>query len=136
MSGPVVPGRDSAHELKAPQIFPLKVAVFLQGFDKPNVFTVSQGGRIEAEIDVSSTDMGHVGFAQQQPGNGAADDRKLAFEATEDLADLDEYGLDRCCRPVIVVTGGLGFPHNHGKHFAAIWSAASRSRSLPFHRSR
>ena len=44
--GPVVPGRDSAHELKAPQIFPLKVAVFLQGFDKPNVFTVSQGGRI------------------------------------------------------------------------------------------
>ena len=28
------------------------------------------------------------------------------------------------------------FPHNHGKRFAAIWSAASRSRSLPFHRSR
>ena len=40
------------------------------------------------------------------------------------------------CRPVIVVAGGLGLPHNHGKHFAAKWSAASRSRSLPFHRSR
>ena len=32
---------------------------------------------------------GHVGLAQQQPGNGTADNRELAFEAAEDLADLD-----------------------------------------------
>ena len=134
--GPVVPSGDDAHELKAPQIVPLMVVVFLEGFDKLNVFAVAQCGRIEAEVDVSGADMEHVGVAQQQPGNGAADDRKFAFEATEDLADLDEYGLNRCCCPVIVVTGGLGFPYNHEKHFAAICSAASRSRSLPFHRSR
>ena len=34
--------------------------------------------------------------------------------------DLDQHRLDRRCRPVIVVTGGLSFSHNHGKHFEAI----------------
>ena len=136
MSGPSSPAGYGAHELEAPQIFPLKVAVFLESFDEPGVFAVVQGGRVEAEVHVCGADVRHLGFAQQQPGNRAADDRKLAFEAAEDLADLDEYGLDRRCRPVIVVAGGLGLPHNHGKHFAAKWPAASRSRSLPLHRSR
>ena len=108
----------------------------MEGFDEPGVFTVAQGGRVEAEVHVCGADVLHLGFAQQQPGNGAADDRKLAFEAAEDLADLDEYRLDRGGRPVVVVAGGLGLPHNHGRHFAAKWSAASRARSLPFHRSR
>ena len=86
----------------------MKVAVFLEGFDEPGVFTVAQGGRIETQVHVCGADMLHLGFAQQQPGNGAADDRKLAFEAAEDLADLDEYRLDGRCRPVVVVAGGLG----------------------------
>ena len=85
--GPVVAGGDSAHELEAPQIVPLKVAMLLEGFDEPGVFAVAEGGRIEAEVHVCGADVLHLGFAQQQPGHGAADDRKLAFEAAEDLAD-------------------------------------------------
>ena len=134
--GPVIAGGDGAHELEAPQIVPLTVALLLKGFDKTNVLTAAQGSWIEVEVHVCGSDVPHLGFAQQKPGNGAADDRKLAFEAAEDLADLDEYRLDRRRRPVILVAGGLGLPHNHGKHFAAKWSAASRSRSVPFHRSR
>lgn len=93
--------------------------MFLEGFDEPGVFSVAQGGRIEAEVHVCGADVLHLGFAQQQPGNGATDDRKLAFEAAEDLADLDEHRPDHRCRPVIIVVGGLGLPHNHGKHVAA-----------------
>ncbi len=133
---PVVPGGDSAHELEAPQIVPPEIAVFLEGFDEPGVFAVTQAGRMEAEVHVCGADVLHLGFAQQQPGNGAADYRKLPLEAAEYLTDLDECRLDRRCGSVVTVAGGMGLPHNHGKHFAAKWSAASRSRSLSFHRSR
>ena len=41
--GPAVLGGSSAHELEAPQIVPLKVAVLLEGFDEPGVFADAQG---------------------------------------------------------------------------------------------
>lgn len=94
---------------------------------------VARHQEVDDHIDVA---VGHVGFAQQQPGNSAADDRKLALEAAEDLADLDQHGLDCRRRPVTVIASGLGLCHSHGKHFEARCSAASRSRSLPSQRSR
>ena len=67
--------------------------------------TKQESGRVKIEVHIAGADMGHVSFAQQKPRNGAADNRKLAFEAPEYLTDLDEHRFDRCCRPVVVVTG-------------------------------
>ena len=118
--GAVILGGHRANELEGPQAVPLMVAMFLKGIDKSDVLAVAQRGRVKVEVDISRADMRHVSVAQQQPGNGAADNRKLALEAAEYLTDLDEHGSDRCCRPIVVVNRGLRFSHSHGKHFDAI----------------
>ena len=80
--------------------------------------------------------MRHIGFAQQQPGNGATDHGELALVASEDLADLNQHRSDRGRGAVVVVGGELRLYFSHGKNSPARCSAASRSRSLPFQRSR
>ena len=134
--GPVVSRGYGANELEAAEIVALSVAMSQEGFDKSNVFVVGEGGRVENEVHIDCADMGHVSLIEEQPGDGAADNRELASEAAEDLPDLDQHGLGRRGGPIGVVGGGLRFSQSHGKHLAARWSADSRSRSLPFQRSR
>ena len=63
--------------------------MFLQDFHKSYIFAVAQGGRVETEVDIDGSTVGHVRGVQQQPGNCAANNRKLAIETAENLADLD-----------------------------------------------
>ena len=91
---------------------------------------------MQREIDIGGADVRHFRLAQQEPRHGATDDGELALEAAEDLADLDQDALDCGGGPVVVVVRGPGFYGIHGSASLAKWSAASRSRSLPHHRSR
>ena len=50
--------------------------------------------------------MGHLRFAEQQPGNCASDHRELASKIAEELADFNQYGLD-CCGGAVVVVGAV-----------------------------
>ena len=89
--GTAILGRNGAYQLEAAQTDSLIVALCHQGFDESSVLSVAQRGRVETQVHVHGSAVGHVGLAQQQPGNGTADDRKLALEATEDLTDLDQH---------------------------------------------
>ena len=80
--------------------------------------------------------MRHIGRAEQQPGNGATDHGEFALVATEDLSDLDQHRFDGDRGAVVVVGGVLRLYFSHGKNSPARCAAASRSRSLPFQRSR
>ena len=115
----VVPRGHGSHELEAPEVASLAVAVFAERVDKIHVFAVAQGGGIETEVYVGGADVRHVGFGEQQPGHGAADDGEFASEAAQDLADLNQHGLDGPRRTIIVVTGESGFSHSHGRHLEA-----------------
>ena len=131
-----VASRHSAHKLKAAQSLPLVVSLFQKRLDKLSVLAIPQGFRIQAQVHVQGSDVWHIGFAQQEPGNSATDHGKLAAVAPEELADLDQYrsGSDR--RAVGVFGGELRLYFSHWKNSPAKCSAASRSRSLPFQRSR
>ena len=133
---PAVARPNRAGELESAQVGPLPIALTLEQLDKPRVLAVAEGFGMQRQIDIGGADVRHFGLAQEQPGDGAADDGELALEAAEDLADLDEDALDRRCGAVIVVIGGPGFYSIHGSASLARRSAASRSRSLPHHRSR
>ena len=134
--GSFVASGHGAHKLKAAQMLPLVVALLQKRLDKLHVLAIPQGFRIQTQIHVQGSDMRHVGLAQQQPGNGATDHGELALVASEDLADLDQHRFDRGRRAVVVVGGELRLYFSHGKNSPARCSAASRSRSLPFQRSR
>ena len=114
----------------------LVVALLQERLDKLRIFAIGQSFRIEAEIHVQGPDMRHIGFAQQQPGNGATDHSEFALVTPEDLADLDQYRFDGGCGAVVVGGGEFRVYFNHWKNSPARCSAASRSRSLPFQRSR
>ena len=133
---PAVARLNRAGELESAQVGSLPIALTPEQLDKPRVLAVAEGFGMQRQIDIGGADVRHFRFAQEQPGYGAADDRELALEAAEDLADLDEDALDRRCGAIIVVIGGPGFYSIHGSASLARWSAASRSRSLPHHRSR
>ena len=125
-----------AYELKAGQMLPLVVALLQERLDKLRILSISQGFRIQTQIYVQGSDMWHIGFAQQQPGIGTIDHGELALVASEDLTDLDQHRLDGDRGAVVIVGGVLRLCFSHGKNSPAKCSAASRSRSLPFQRSR
>ena len=114
----------------------LMVTLLQERFDKLRIFAITQGFRIDTEIYVQGPDMRHFGFAQQQPGNGATDHGEFTLVASEDLANLDQYRFDRRCGAVVVIGGESRVYFGHWKTSPARCSAASRSRSLPFQRSR
>ena len=134
--GSFVASGHGAHKLKAAQMLPLVVALLQERLDKLRVLAVPQGFRVQTEIHVQGSDMWHIGFAQQQPGNGATDHGELALVASEDLTDLDQHRFDGDRGAVVVVGGVLRLYFSHGKNTPARCSAASRSRSLPLQRSR
>jgi hypothetical protein len=72
-------------QLKAPQTFPLFIAVIYQEGDQAGVLSVSKCFCVQPEINVEGANMRHVLIVQQQPGNGAADDGELPFEATPSI---------------------------------------------------
>ncbi len=76
--GPTVPCGHGAHQLKASKVVPPSVAILLEGFDKPYVFTIAQLRRIEDKVHVPGSELGHVGFAEEQSGYHAAADRGFA----------------------------------------------------------
>ena len=92
--GSAVARRHGAHKLKAGQMLPLVVALLQERLDKLRVLAIAQGFRIQTQIHVQGSDMWHIGFAQQQPGNGATDHGELALVASEDLTDLDQHRSD------------------------------------------
>lgn len=96
----------------------------------------SRWDSMQGQIHVCRADVSHFCFTEQQPGHGTAYDGELAVEAAEDLAEFDQDALYGRGGSVVVVVGGLGFYSIHGSTSFARWSAASRSRSLPHHRSR
>ena len=86
--GPTVPCGYGAHQPNASKVVPLLVAILLEGFDRSYVLAIAQLRRIENKVHVSGSDMGHVGFAEQQPGYHAADDPEFAVEAGENLTAI------------------------------------------------
>ena len=78
--------------------------------------TVAQRFRVQPEVHVERADVWHILIAEQQPGYRTADDGEFSFEASQDLADLDQYGLHGGCRTVVVVGGRLGFEWCHFDH--------------------
>ena len=134
--GSVVASGHGAHELKAAQVLSLAVALSQEQLDKLRVLTITQRFRIQTQVHVQGSDMRHIGFAQQQPGNGATGHGELALVASEDLAYLDQHRLDGDRDTVVIAGSVLRLYFSHGKNSPARCSAASRSRSLPFHRSR
>ena len=134
--GTAVAGGYGAHKLKGAPVLALAVTLPQEGVDKLRIFAVAQGLGIETEIHVQGSDMRHVRFVQQQPGDGATDHNELAPVAAEDLPDFDQHrpGGDRDA--VVVIGGASRVYFSHGKNSPARCSAASRSRSLPVQRSR
>jgi hypothetical protein len=103
-----VRGRNLTDELKPAKVPSLTIIMLHQRFDQARILAIAQSFGIETQVHVESADVRHLFVVQKQPRDSAADDRKLALKAAENLADFQQDRFHRSRRAVIVVIRGLG----------------------------